>query len=237
MNIHSVYRVFQVRFRPGRIRRLRERFPLIDDPKSTILDVGGTVSWWADVKPKTKLITIVNVDNQTEQEALAAGAHFVRADGRDLPFGNLEFDLAHSNSVIEHVGELEDQRRFAAELVRCGKAVYVQTPNKWFPVEPHLIALFIHWFPFKIQRHLVRWFSVWGWVNKPDQKRVDSFLADTRLLSRRELVAMFPDCDLWEEKVLGLTKSFVFTRGAAQVGKSPSVTQGHPQDPAVAKSH
>jgi hypothetical protein len=213
MNIHSVYRIFQVRFRPKRIKLLRDRFPLFDRPASTILDVGGTPYWWSDVHPATKAITIVNTDGKLQADTARAGYVFAIADGRSLPYAPLQFDLAHSNSVIEHVGGLQDQRRFAAELLRCGRGVYIQTPNKWFPVEPHLITVFIHWLPYGIQRRLIRWLSVWGWVQKPTQAEIDDFLRSTRLLSRAEVRAMFPDCELWEEKVLGLTKSFVLTRG------------------------
>jgi hypothetical protein len=213
LNIHSVYRIFQVRFRPKRIKRLRDRFPLIDQPSSTILDVGGTPYWWSDVRPATNAITIVNTDRKLQGDTLQAGYEFAIADGRNLPYASRQFDLAHSNSVIEHVGGLQDQQRFAAELLRCGRSVYIQTPNKWFPVEPHLITMFIHWLPFRVQRRLIRWLSVWGWVQKPTQAEIDDFLRTTRLLSRAEICSMFPDCELWEEKVLGLTKSFVLTRG------------------------
>lgn len=216
MNIHSVYRIFQERFRPHRIKRLRERFPLIDDPQATILDVGGTPYWWADVKPATKAITIVNVDNTLETDTKQAGYVFVIGDGRQLRYANRQFDLAHSNSVIEHVGGLEDQHAFARELLRCGKNLYVQTPNKWFFVEPHLITVFIHWLPYSVLRRLVRWFTVWGIVNKPTQPQIDEFLRGIRLMTKREMMSMFPDCDLWEERVLGMTKSFVFTRGSKQ---------------------
>jgi Methyltransferase domain len=212
MNIHAVYGFFQRRFRPKRVRELKGRFPLLERPTATILDVGGVASWWAEVKPASQSITVVNLDRRHEDTCTQAGITFTVADGRSLPFADRQFDLAHSNSVIEHVGSLEDQRRFASELLRCGKAVYMQTPNRWFPVEPHLIAVFIHWLPFNLQRRLVRWFSVWGWVNKPSQAKIDEFLAGIRLLTRHEVVSLFPGCQFQDEMIFGLTKSFVAVR-------------------------
>jgi hypothetical protein len=79
-------------------------------------------------------------------------------------------------------------------------------------VEPHLIAPFIHWLPRRSLRRLVRWCSVWGWVTKPDQSRVDEHIDGLRLLTRRELEQLFPGCVVRGEKVLGLDKSFIVTR-------------------------
>lgn len=214
MNIQKIYPIFMNRFRPGRIRRLREKFPQIDGVGS-ILDAGGTLGWWQLVQPKNHDITVINLDQSHENSVCEAGYKFQAADARHLPFADSQFDLAFSNSVIEHVGSLGDQWLFARELLRCGKSVYVQTPYKWFPVEPHLIAPFIHWLPFSIERKMVRWFSVWGWVTKPDQQRIDDFLSEIRLLTRREMKMMFPDCKIKSEKFFGLTKSLIAMKDSA----------------------
>lgn len=212
MNIHQIYPYFQRRFRPKRIRAMKSRFPILDRSDTTILDVGGVASWWADVKPASNAITVVNLDTRQKDSCEEAGYRFLVADGCRLPFADREFDFAHSNSVIEHVGDATDQRRFAAELLRCGKAIYMQTPNQWFFVEPHLITVFLHWLPFRVQRRLVRWFSIWGLVKRPTQAEIDEFLGGTRLLSRKEVAGMFPGCELQEERFLGFAKSFVVTR-------------------------
>jgi Methyltransferase domain len=71
----------------------------------------------------------------------------VVADGRDLPFTDGEFDVAFSNAVVEHVGSRDDQERFARELCRVSKRVFVTTPNRLFPVDPHTLLPFLHWLP------------------------------------------------------------------------------------------
>jgi len=48
-----------------------------------------------------------------------------------------EFDLVFSNSVIEHVGDFERMRQFVHEARRVAKSYWIQTPSKWFPIEPH----------------------------------------------------------------------------------------------------
>jgi hypothetical protein len=51
-----------------------------------------------------------------------------------------EYDIAFSNSVIEHVGDWERQAAFASEIRRVGKNLWIQTPAKECPIEPHYLA-------------------------------------------------------------------------------------------------
>jgi Methyltransferase domain len=69
------------------------------------------------------------------------------ADGRDLPFDDQWVDFALSNAIIEHVGDESDQRRFVAEQSRVARCWAITTPNRWFPVESHTSAVFMHWSP------------------------------------------------------------------------------------------
>jgi hypothetical protein len=81
--------------------------------------------------------------------------HTSIGDGRSLEFADKSFDLAFSNSVIEHVGDWTDMRQFAAELQCVGKSFHCQTPNKWFPVEPHFGTLFLYWIPSLLSRYVI----------------------------------------------------------------------------------
>ena len=72
----------------------------------------------------------------------------MRADGRELPFADGEFDLGFSNAVVEHVaGGRDGQRRFVHELCRVSRRVFVTTPNRLFPLEVHTLLPFVHWLP------------------------------------------------------------------------------------------
>jgi hypothetical protein len=72
----------------------------------------------------------------------------VRADARELPFADGEFDLGFSNAVVEHVaGGRDGQRRFVHELARVARRVFVTTPNRFFPLEVHTLLPFAHWLP------------------------------------------------------------------------------------------
>lgn len=116
----------------------------------------------------------------------------VIADGTRLPFHDGAFDFVFSNSVIEHVA---DHAAFAAEIRRVGKRYFVQTPNKAFPFEPHVLTPLVNYLPKRWQRRLYRNFTVWGWLARPDQAYVDWFVEDTNLLGRKEMKRLFPECD------------------------------------------
>lgn len=76
------------------------------------------------------------------------GRPTVRGDARDLPFPDRSFDYVVSNAVIEHVGGPEGARRMIAESRRVARIGYLHTtPNRWFPIEPHLMLPLIHWLP------------------------------------------------------------------------------------------
>ena len=60
--------------------------------------------------------------------------------GATLPFADGAFDLGFSNAVVEHVaGGRDGQRQFVAELCRVAQRVFVTTPNRWFPLDPHTL--------------------------------------------------------------------------------------------------
>ncbi|MCX6111687.1 MAG: methyltransferase domain-containing protein [Proteobacteria bacterium] len=182
------------------------------DESTTILDVGGTSKNWdlLDYKCKSNII-LLNIED-FQQTEWCSPYKFVKGDGRYLDYLDKSFDIAFSNSVIEHVGNYEDQKRFADEILRVGKKVWVQTPAKSFFVEPHLICFFIHHFPPKIQEATIRYFSLWGLITKPSRERSKEFLRSIRLLNYREIKALFPSCKIYKERFIFFTKSYIVVR-------------------------
>lgn len=138
---------------------------------------------------------------------------YLLADGRNTGLADKAFDLAFSNSAIEHVGSLEAQQCFANEMLRVGRRIYCQTPNKWFPVEPHFLGLCVHWLPKKWFGHFVdRYLTLHGWRYRPTPEASIDFINSIRLLTRDELSDLFPGCEIRTERFLGLAKSFVVWR-------------------------
>ena len=129
-----------------------------------ILDVGVTSdrtyqasnyleAWY----PHKKMVTAVGIDDASFLCSQYPGMKFVMADGLMLPFCDQAFDVVHSSAVIEHVGSLARQCGFVAECCRVARrAVFITTPNRWFPVEFHTVLPLVHWLPKEIFRTLMR---------------------------------------------------------------------------------
>ncbi len=201
----ELYRFFGIRFRKRRMEWFVREF----GDCQTILDIGGEAPTWQDFRPFS--LTILNLGARPPD--LSATVAYIQADGRDLPAANGAFDLAYSNSVIEHVGSLNDQRRFAQEMQRVGRRVYCQTPNKWFPVETHSLGVPLHWLPETwISPIAYRYLTLQGWRTRPTRQECVERLRSVRHLTRRELKSIFPGCLIRTEWFLGLPKSFIAWR-------------------------
>lgn len=175
----------------------------------TVVDIGGRETMWQTVRMLPQ-VTIVN----PEPVAVARPEfRYVQGDGRRLEFADESFDLAFANSAIEHLGTFEDQRLFAHEMMRVGRRVYCQTPNRWFPAEFHYLGLFVHWLPRRWFTYGVhRYFTLRGILGKPTRQQSLELRTEIRLLSRRELAALFPGCRIRTERFLGWPKSYVVWR-------------------------
>jgi SAM-dependent methyltransferase len=201
------------RFRRRRMERFARAFPITAETR--VLDIGGTPECW-DLVPVRPRLVLLNTPRAKDD--LAGAAEWVAGDGRALPFGDRAFDLVFSNSVIEHVGDRASQERFAREVARVGRAFWVQTPNRWFPVEQHLLTPLVHWLPKPWQRAIVPRFTVWSLLMRPSDDRrrfyIEHYLGEVKLLSARELAALFPGAHLIRERFCGVTKSLIATSAA-----------------------
>lgn len=200
MNIHKAYYLFQKRFRPRRMEFFAALFKIGSNTR--VLDVGGTLLNWSFLRIQPQL-TILNVHLPSEE--LPPNVEWIVGDARAMTFEDNSFDVVFSNSVIEHVGEWEDQKRFAEEIRRVGKGYFVQTPNYYFPIEPHLMTPFIHWLPRNVGRRLVG-LTVRHFLTRDLQQSLEIF-GEVRLLKPKEVREMFPDAEIVYEWVLGLPKS------------------------------
>jgi Methyltransferase domain len=197
------------RFRTARMRRFVRDFGIT--PETRVLDIGGTFYNWS-LAPVVPRLTLLNLPRAREE----GPAEWVSGDGCMLPFRDRAFDVVFSNSVIEHLGTWERQQRFASEVMRVAKRYFVQTPNKWFPVETHLLTPLVHYLPKHWQAPLVRRWTVWGMVTgiEGERKRfyVEHYLADICLLSAVQMTILFPEARVSRERVLGWTKSLTIEK-------------------------
>ena len=178
-----------------------------------ILDIGGTNSFWEQRgwagRPDVQVVLV----NLEAEPRLHENIEPRAGDATCLSeFGDRSFDVVFSNSVIEHLQTGERQAAMAAEVSRLAKVYWVQTPNFWFPIEPHFLTPLWHWLPVSLRVALLRR-RRWGWCGPcPDRNSAEALVREVRLMRGRELERMFPDATLVRERIGPLVKSFVAVR-------------------------
>lgn len=201
-------------------RLRRRRFALFEELLSRvrgsirILDVGGTPGFWRVMgfERAAESVTLLNLQQPPPEGAGAFRS--VVGDARHMPeFRDQEFDVVFSNSVIEHVGTFADQQAMASEVRRVGRRYFVQTPNKYFPMEPHFLVPGFQFLPLPLRAGWLARRRV-GWYPKAvSYEAALAEVAQVRLLSRSEFRQLFPEGRLCTERFFGLAKSFVIYHG------------------------
>lgn len=190
---------------------------LRDMPKPVkIIDLGGTASFWqrsGRLDDGALDITIVNVQ---DQPSLEGRVHVIKGDAADLTdLDSLCFDVAFSNSVIEHLFTFERQMTMAHEMQRVAQVYWLQTPNYWFPVEPHFHFLGWQWLPLAARVRILQK-KACGWRGPcPDRDVATQTVREIRLMTQKDLRACFPRATILPERFFGLTKSWVVIGGVS----------------------
>jgi SAM-dependent methyltransferase len=200
------------RYRQQRFERFREFVADVPRPVR-VIDVGGRPDFWrkmSAVGTGSFEVTLVNIEPVAD-EMTHDGMRVVEGDARNLTkFADESFDVAFSNSVIEHVGALDDMARMAAEVRRVAGRYFVQTPCRTFPIEPHFQFPFFALLPEAARAWIVRHLAVGITGSRsPDKETALARVRRVRLLSRRQFESLFPGGTLERERAFGLTKSWM----------------------------
>jgi hypothetical protein len=208
-NVSRVYRLVALglgqRFRRRRWARVLEAFP--DLSTSRVLDLGGELGSWDTAPVTPRCVTVVN---PLVPDAERPGFRSVRGDGCDLPGWLREetFDLVFSNSVLEHVGGADRRRAFARTVQEMAPRHWIQTPYRYFPVEPHWLVPGMAWLPLRARAAISRTWP-FGFPRERDQDSSVSDCLSVDLLTRTEMRYLFPASTQERERFLGLTKSLI----------------------------
>jgi hypothetical protein len=196
-------RSISARTRARRWTELLRRFP--DLPDMRVVDLGGDSRHWVSCPSPPREITFVNLYEQP----WAAEHRVVVADACEVPcaLAGERFDLAYCNSVIEHVGGHEQRRRLASTIGALADHRWVQTPYRYFPVEPHWLCPALQWLPVRARVALTRRWRL-GHRRAQGSEAVENVLT-VELLTCTEMRHYFPDSDLWVERFMGLPKSLI----------------------------
>jgi hypothetical protein len=205
-----------------RMRRMRILTSLIDEIAAaspsrilTICDIGGTVTYW-QLFPFQRYssihftidiynLTYPNYDRSPNAVSTPnASFHTFVADATNLRrIKNLQYDLAHSNSVIEHLSGLQGARAMASETLRIAKYHFVQTPSFWFPLEPHVLLPLYPLIPRPLRWRLLMLLK--GHTFEQGLTRD----AGIWLLDKYLLRHLFPQSRIFTERVFGVPKSLI----------------------------
>ncbi len=184
-----------------------------------ILDVGGTEMFWQSVgikflRQQQVKITLLNFSIvPLENPDIFTSC---QGDGTKLHFSDNAFDLCFSNSVIEHVGDFEKMFCFASEMRRVAPNYYCQTPNFWFPIEPHFFFLGFQFLPDPIRALLLTHFKLGTYIKQSDIREAYLRVQSVKLIDFKALTALFGDADtILRERFLFFTKSLIAVKGCA----------------------
>lgn len=208
------------RFRRKRIKPLLDILYSISAAKGSVnlLDVGGKIGYWQIIPRETfeelKLhITILNIPGENHDNDTKDFTHVI-GDACNMPeYPDNSFDIVHSNSVIEHVGNWTKIKDFANEIKRVAPKLFIQTPNFWFPIEPHYMTPFFHWIPRYSRAFLIqkRTLGNRGKANDLDDA-MQKLQDQPQMLNYKCFSYLFSDCEIIRESFFLLTKSFVAIR-------------------------
>jgi len=201
------------RLRSKRFQRFESLIASLPRPLQ-MLDVGGTNEFWESRGWAGRSDVFIKTLNIAAEEQRHENIQPLAGDATDLKcFTDQSFDVVFSNSVIEHLFTLENQGRMASEIQRVGKAFWVQTPNYWFPMEPHFHVPGWQWLPLGLRVRMLQRRRC-GWRGPcSDSVKARRLVEEVRLLTGRELSRMFPGATLLPERFCGLVKSWTAIKG------------------------
>lgn len=207
---------FQARQR--RFRHVRQMIEEIISRKGRcrIADIGGTEYYWRISKGYIEQapvnITLINIEPvQTEGDRFES----VVGDATDLShIDDNAFDLVHSNSVVEHVGNWDRMTKMADNVRRLAPNYFVQTPNFWFPYEPHFRTPLFQYLPEQLRAKLLMTFNLGFGGRRNSLDAAMRAVQSACLLDAAQMRTLFPDAELHRERVALMTKSLMMIRRA-----------------------
>ncbi len=206
-----------------RVKRFAEIQPILqrildEKGRAEILDLGGSEIYWnigkefVNANRERLHFTIVNLEPQESLDPALFSIAVGNACDPQLLAGR-RFDFVHSNSVIEHVGDRTQMERFAQNTRRLADRYYMQTPNYWFPYEPHFRFPGFQWLPASGRALLMTKMKLGFFPRLPNYKAAKEIVESIRLLTVSDVAELFPDATIKRERVMGMSKSIMAIKG------------------------
>jgi hypothetical protein len=192
-------------------------FPAIGEMH--VVDLGGRPEYWVNAPVRPAHVTLLN----PRAEELHGALEWMTVETGDACDPELDltgYDLCHANSVIEHVGGAHRRGEFAANVSRAPR-YWVQTPYRYFPIEPHFLFPGFQLLPLRAKA----WVSDHWPLAQTSANGIEASL-ETELVTRTEMRYLFPGSRLYCERLLGLIKSITALKTESEpdpVAAAPSV--------------
>jgi hypothetical protein len=203
---------FSHRMRSRRFAHFEQRARALGT-RLRIIDLGGTTRYWQNRQWSDRPDVTITLINPEPQAQLFENIIPVIGDACNVDYEDRSFDIAFSNSVIEHLGTFQRQLMMARQVRRLARAYWVQTPNRRFPIEPHFLVPGWQWLPERARVEAVRRWRVGQRGPHPDPDVAREMVTEIRLLNWRELQRLFPGAQLVAERLGGLVKSWTVVYG------------------------
>jgi hypothetical protein len=184
---------------------LVERFPNFS--QMNIVDLGGDTRLWRAAAVRPEHVTIVDIASWALGQP-ESWMTVVQGDACDARTISGQFDMVFSNSVIEHVGGPRFRRGFAETVDRLSDHHWVQTPYRYFPLEPHLLFPGFQFLPPAAKVNISQRWPLSHMAGRQDVDHV-KYVMDHDLLTITEIRSLFPGSDLLRERAGGLVKSLI----------------------------
>ena len=190
--------------RANRWAKFMELFPGIDS--MSVLDLGGTPHYWVNAPVKPGSVTVVNLESFEPHELVES----IVGDACYPPSSITarSYDLVVSNSLIEHVGGHRRRMELAQSVLRLAPRYWVQTPYRYFPIEPHWLFPAFQLLPFSMRVQITRYWRL-GHRFAADVQIATRYVSEVELIGRAQMAELFPGSNIWMERWRGLPKSMV----------------------------
>lgn len=165
--------------------------------------------FWDTAPVKPHHVTLVNYKNFPSSNSVTA----VQGDACSPPaqITSTKFDIVVSNSLIEHVGGHSQRLRLAETIQSAASSHWIQTPYRYFPIEPHWLFPGLQFLPFAARVEITtRWRH--GHRFTSDRKQAIDSVHEVDLIGITQMQDYFPDSVIWREKYAGLIKSIIAIR-------------------------
>jgi len=209
-SINQKFREKRFKFFVEQLNKVKAEMP---NRPVRILDIGGLEIYWERMNYLNTPDVHITLLNLEKVATKSNNVISVKGNATNLAeYKDHEFDIVHSNSVIEHLYSKDNHKKMADEARRVGKYYYVQTPNYWFFLEPHWIFPFFQWLPVSTRVFLTRHFNLGHYKKIPNKEAARKLVSEINLITEGEMKKLFPDGKIYREMFMGMKKSITSYR-------------------------